>query len=424
MIIFVLEIITTMLLMRAILGYEFEHNKVCIAVSGILIAAFCISSVFFSDEIMDKTDYLWLAVIIAVPVLMFHGRKLTLVCISICMTEIFHMLYSLCLGVNITLLKGKTQNLTLSQETLAGVLICFFVVLVMIYPMRNRRSKINTQIENLNPIIFIVFILCGEFLKYDFWYSVGNDTSANAAYGQHLVKSGIVSLFIVIVFLLLIILVIQQQELKYTLELNSRCIKDQAEQYRRQGEKNLQVKKFRHDYIEHINVLNSLVKTGNLEAINDYVNKLSDIGAGFSSAYTGNPVCDAIIGRYDELCEKDNIKLSVNGSFPYGFNISGTTLCILVSNSIKNAYEAVQKCSSSKKIDIDIQSMGDYVVFSVKNPVQGTLVLNNGIPASNVKKNSYGTANMIEAAQNNGGSVSWHYENGIAVTEIMMLGEN
>lgn len=187
----------------------------------------------------------------------------------------------------------------------------------------------------------------------------------------------------------------------------------------------MELRKFRHDYREHFAVIQRLSEEDEALRVLNYLNDIEVMNESLYFVSTNNIIGDAIINRYDHMCREEGISLTVDGKFPERMQIAETDLCIILSNGLKNAYEAARKCGSDQRnIMISIENDGEHFLFVViRNSCRESLELKDGIPVTkkeDKKNHGLGSQNMAEASQRSGGSVNWREEEGQVITEIML----
>ena len=428
MIAFTLELINLFILLKGLLGYDFRKNHVCVAIGiGAMLFHYA-AFLWFSQEGLIKLDLVWLVIPIAAVILFFRGKPLILLGIGVSMRMVFNMMNSLSLGVWILAAKGDVEDIDLVLNYNLSQAACIVVLVILTYVLRKKRERIHSHVERLNPLVFVPFVLCSLVLLYNPWY-IGS-VSVDVTYitqGKNLLKSGLLTIFIIIFFVMIYTLISQRKEMKRLLILNEKCIQEQAEQYRFQSEGDQALRKFRHDYNDHVAVLHDLAQHGDDGDLRNYARQMGEIKDSLRMIYTGNIIGDAIVNRYDRMCQAGGIEMNVDGVFPGHMTLSETDLCVLLSNGIRNAYEAAKKCGGENAISVDIQNSDGYVYIIIRNPSSHKICTGeNGIVTSKGDKENhgYGTKNMLETARKNDGDVSWEMDKkGIVTTTIMLKNE-
>lgn len=122
--------------------------------------------------------------------------------------------------------------------------------------------------------------------------------------------------------------------------------------------------KFRHDYRNHMLLLESMLEKGEYEKAKDYFNQLSERGEKIGKKIlTGNEIVDMLFNAKQEQFIENNIQIICNGGLePLKF-MEDVDCCILFSNLIDNAIEANRKCQQKPHLTIkSTQKQGVFMV--------------------------------------------------------------
>ena len=167
----------------------------------------------------------------------------------------------------------------------------------------------------------------------------------------------------------------------------------------------------------------ALAEEDDPQRLQDYVRGMSELTASRSSYNTNNLISDAILNRYGRLCEKEEIRIGGTGKFPDQISVTDTDLCVILSNAMKNAYEAAIQCEKGE-ISFEVKSTGSFINLVIRNSAKDQPELEEGylITTKKDKKNhGIGTRNMVETARKNGGDVTWDWDEGGYVTANIIL---
>ncbi len=423
-----LETLNLLLLFAAVLGYDFRQDKRYLA-AGIAILLFRGVMVMALQEAFIFHRYLAVFVPAAVMPCFFKGRPSVSLVIGVTMVQIISMMDTLNIGIWTLAAKGDVIKVDLVWTYYLGTLGCLAILGILSFAVRKKRKEIHEMIEDISLWIFIPFLVCLYLLCYISPTHIG-ESSEYYQYmvrGRNQVRDGFVS-FIIIGFLIVsCALVSQHRHMKRLLIFNEQCVREQAEQYRRQGKEDTALRRFSHDYNAHITAMQALVEDDDLLKLRDYVLNLSEL-RGYRRLYNSNNLIgDAILNRYGELCAAEDINLQINGKFPDQLSITDTDLCIILSNAMKNAYEAAVQCEKGE-ITFDVRSAGNFIYLTVENSAVRRPNLQNGRPVttkSDEKNHGIGTRNMMETARKNGGDVSWEWKDSgyVLVTILLRSGQ-
>lgn len=174
----------------------------------------------------------------------------------------------------------------------------------------------------------------------------------------------------------------------------------QMEMQKEFGEKTIlgdeELRRFRHDYRNHMIVVNAYLESGKTAEAWEYLNTINGgINGVLNKIKTGNFVSDAILNSKAVSAAKFDTQISFSGRVP-SEGISSEDLCTILSNLIDNAIEACEKVSGRKKIEIESGEANGFLILSVSNPtVNGANPkfrttkkdkLNHGIGLKNVER--------------------------------------
>lgn len=419
-----LETLNLLLLFAGVLGYHPRENKGCLA-AGIAVLLFRGVTVLALQEAFIFHRYLAMLVPAAAMPCFFKGRPSVSLVIGITMVQIVSMMDTLNIGIWTLAVKGEVMKVDLVWTYYLGALGCLAVLGILSVAVRKKRREIHEMTENISLWVFIPFLVCLYILTYYSPTYVGNPsgTLPEIIQAKNAVRDGFLA-FIIIGFLITsCALISQHRQMKRLLLLNERCIREQTEQYRRQGEEDMELRRFRHDYNAHITALQALAEEDDLQRLQDYVRDMSELKAIRSSYNTNNLISDAILNRYGRLCEKEEIRMRGTGKFPDQISVTDTDLCVILSNAMKNAYEAAIQCEKGE-ISFEVKSTGSFINLVIRNSAKFRPELGEGylITTKKDRKNhGIGTRNMVETARKNGGDVTWEWDEGGYVTTNILL---
>lgn len=426
MIVFAAELLNLFILFRYVLGYEFRKTCIPIAIGVILIVANCLLLTVFFYPMGYIADYFIIAISAIIPAFFFKGKFTVVVGLGASIEAAKNLMFNLFYGTAVIALKGDIEALdgTHIALLLQGALLILYCCLAFF--LRSKRKQIHWSMEKIPPLAFIPFVVAMFFFQLNSYY-VGaiEQNEAQMIHASNMARSGLSGIFIIVICILAIYLRSQRQLLKRQVILNEKCIEEQSKQYAFMGEKDKELRKFRHDYNKHVTMLQMLMEKGNLEELKSYIEDLGEIKAGLDFISTNHIICDAVINQYYELCNQAGIALSVTGKFPAGMKISEVDLCVILSNAVENAYEAVRKCETDRAIHFEIRSHGNMVLIEITNPTVEKLVIRDGFietTKEDKSRHGYGTRNMREAALRNGGEVTWEYDgDSMVLTQITLF---
>lgn len=166
-----------------------------------------------------------------------------------------------------------------------------------------------------------------------------------------------------------------------------------------------ETKSFRHDIRNHIAVVKNLLQSGKLEEAVSYMEDMDDMAEKMSfPCSTNNPVVDILVGNKLGIAKSMGIDVDCSLLLPYPCSLKDIDICIILSNALDNAIQAVKRLDAGmeKYIHVSGRIQGDFLMMEIENSFHGKGAFKKGTGLSNVKKVSekYGGAMSIEAQEN------------------------
>lgn len=275
------------------------------------------------------------------------------------------------------------------------ILIFFILIFLLNYGKRKgKRIQLNTG-ETLVLTIFCVFstmvISIFEMLE---------DTFHNHSYT-------ISWMFFVIVLNAAVFYgIIYRSHAKYYKEL-SESFKQQFDSeytyFKKYKKEQKDIVKFRHDYHNHMVLLEAMLEKGEYEKAKSYFADLSFRGGKSEKRFiTGNEIVDIVLNAKQEQLKENQIEVICNGGLePLRF-LEDVDCCILFSNLIDNAIEANNKCSKGRHITIKSTHERAVFMIEVSNRTDGNIQREEDFLITTKKdkeRHGIGTRNAFEVIQ-------------------------
>lgn len=271
------------------------------------------------------------------------------------------------------------------------------MMLLIILYIKNKNKYENIQTFTvIIPTHIYVLILLSLSIS-DWLIQTANFSTSNTGGQIQIIRILALSIAIctAIIIMSLLFNVISK---KYQSDINNtlkKQIESQLYHYKQLEEINSEIRSFKHDYINHIKCISSMLSKKEYDDLFKYLNRLS---ASFPSPSflfeTGNYIADAILSE-KQVNSPDNISIEFDGVIPS--NIDNTDLCIILSNALDNAVEASCLCDGDKIINVYGAFVHGYFLLKIKNPTVNTNVnsrmattkadrLNHGFGLANIKR--------------------------------------
>ena len=164
-------------------------------------------------------------------------------------------------------------------------------------------------------------------------------------------------------------------------------------------------KSFRHDIRNHIAVVKKLLQGGRLEEAVSYIEDMDDMAEKMSfPCSTNNPVVDILVGNKLGIAKSMGIDVDCSLLLPYPCSLRDIDICIVLSNALDNAIQAVKSlgAATEKYIRVSGRIQGDFLMMEIENSFRGRGAFKKGTGLSNVNAvaEKYGGAMSIETQEN------------------------
>lgn len=192
-------------------------------------------------------------------------------------------------------------------------------------------------------------------------------------------------------------------ELRRQKEISEIQNKLQREYFKKLIARETETKRFRHDIINDLLQFQNYCANKKYDKLEHYLeNTLGAVYEIHNNYYNvGNDIVNTVLNYY-LLPLKESHTISVQGYISGKISMDERELCILVSNMVKNATEALQKIKDGY-LWIKIREGEEFLYIEVKNSFQGEVVFDKkGMPISSKKNrenHGIGTYNIVDIAK-------------------------
>ena len=185
-----------------------------------------------------------------------------------------------------------------------------------------------------------------------------------------------------------------------------------------------QIRGWRHDYRNHIQVMKAYAAQGDMEAIKEYLDELeTDLSTVDTVIKTGNSMADAILNSKISLARSRKIEVKADAHIPFKLKTSEIDLCVIIGNLFDNAIEASLTLPEEQRlirVYMDMKNTQLYISFT--NFTSGKKLIKQGGRFSTTKGDGHGFGlvridNIIDRL---GGYISRNSEDGAFTTEILI----
>ncbi len=307
--------------------------------------------------------------------------------------------------------------------TMITIPACMLVLAICFKRKTKNRVKIISGAASSIPVHTYICVFIAVFLEGGLIEVLSYDTDK---FELQIRTVKILSLLLIIcVTVLIISLAANVLYQKYYAGLNKilkEQVNSQLSHYEKREKINSEIQSFRHDFNNHIKCLESMMTAHKYDDAKAYIERISGMMPfGEFLFRTGNYISDAILTEAQENSAAANITIDFKGCIPQ--NIDSADLCIILSNSIRNAVEACSVLPENRNISVYGNCRQGIFVLIIKNPTVLVSCEKDFFPKttkSDKESHGFGFSNMQYVVNKYEGTMHTAIENGFFILSITM----
>lgn len=185
-----------------------------------------------------------------------------------------------------------------------------------------------------------------------------------------------------------------------------------------------QMRGWRHDYRNHIQVMKAYAAAENWEAIREYLDQLDeDLTHVDLAVKTGNPMTDAILNSKISLAKSRKIQVSADAHIPVKLSSPEIDLCCILGNLFDNAIEASMKLPEEERmirVYMDMKNTQLYISFTNFTADKKRQKVGGRFKSTKGAGHGFGLVRIDEIVKRLDGYISRNSEDGAFTTEILL----
>lgn len=185
-----------------------------------------------------------------------------------------------------------------------------------------------------------------------------------------------------------------------------------------------QIRRWRHDYRNHIQVMKGYAAMGDMESIKKYLDELdADLSTVDTVIRTGNKMTDAILNSKISLAKANHIPVTADAHVPVALKIAEIDLCIIIGNLFDNAIEASRELPDDKRsirVYMDMKNTQLYMSFTNMTASKKQAKLNGRFRSTKGKGHGLGLISIDTIVERYNGYLKRNSEDGAFTTEILL----
>ena len=185
-----------------------------------------------------------------------------------------------------------------------------------------------------------------------------------------------------------------------------------------------QIRGWRHDYRNHIQMMKVLAANGDMDGIKSYLDMLdTDLNTVDTVVKTGNAMADAILNSKTSLARSKNIAVHVDAHIPVKLKMSELDLCCIIGNLFDNAIEASLELPEDRRmirVYMDMKNTQLYISFTNFTATKKMVKIGKIFRSTKGDGHGFGLVRMDNIIERLDGYLSRNSEDGAFTTEILI----
>ena len=185
-----------------------------------------------------------------------------------------------------------------------------------------------------------------------------------------------------------------------------------------------QVRGWRHDYRNHIQMMKVLAAIGDLEGLKAYLDELdTDLNTVDTLVKTGNAMADAILNSKISLAKSRGIPVQVDAHIPVKLKMSELDLCCILGNLFDNAIDASLALPEDQRlirVYMDMKGSQLYISFTNFTASKKLPKVGKRFRTTKGEGHGFGLVRIDSIIERLDGYLSRNSEDGAFTTEILI----
>ena len=185
-----------------------------------------------------------------------------------------------------------------------------------------------------------------------------------------------------------------------------------------------QMRGWRHDYRNHIQVMKAYAAAGDMDAVRAYLDSLEqDLTTVDTVIKTGNRMTDAILNSKISIARARHIDVIADASIPVELGLSEIDLCIIIGNLFDNAIEASMTLPEGKRlirVYMEVKNTQLYISFTNFTAQGKQTKVGKRFASTKGEGHGLGLLRMDNIVERLGGYLNRNSEDGAFTTEILL----
>jgi len=288
---------------------------------------------------------------------------------------------------------------------LTALIFNVILLLIVTYLLRKHAHRIRSSVwvipRNIYILVIIALLLtasmCGCL-----------DSEFNSSFAQNNIIAFMAVLIVPVLLIVLVSLIIYSISSNYYEKISHLMEKQvgiQLTHYEQMDALSKEIRKFRHDYKNHLRCIQAYIDDRDFDGANNYLRNITNNEVIHSDRFSsGNHIANAILNDKNERAQSVGTEIAFSGSIAP--DVSAMDLCTILFNALDNAIEACQDLPEGiqRQIDVKCAVAKKIQIISISNPNIKERDLSTS--KENKYEHGFGLNNIYKSVDRLGGEVS------------------
>ena len=179
---------------------------------------------------------------------------------------------------------------------------------------------------------------------------------------------------------------------------------------------------YQHDMRHHLAAINAFLGAGKPRQAENYIKQVqADIEAITPKRFCENELVNLLCSSFSARAERMGARLTLEITLPGSVAISDTELCVLLSNGLENALNAVEELPEGHRwVEFYCGVELSKLLIEIDNPYTGQILFRDGLPEATAPNHGHGCRSICTIVQLHRGLCQFKADNGIFTLRVAL----
>lgn len=324
---------------------------------------------------------------------------------SCCVRGLSGLLYSTCIEFMLSTIAGIIQTMLSIVYDLLGIVdnkeVILIITIAIVFVLFNLfvllvQDKYITRKHRFSAkfLVCVCMIALIGFVIYNACTNILYDTQFYD-YDQQKIKLFLIFFGAALLIEIIVVCYLYFEKTHYSIAVDyaEEYFEMQKEYFLKIDELNNDIRRFRHDNQNYINILNSYAESNDFPAVKKYLSEISEqLPKSKVKIRTKDFIFNSLIEQKYGIMMNNGIEFNTDIQISELRKIEDFPFCTIFSNALQNAIEACLACPEGKRyINVKYHINDSVLILSVANSVSTKVIIkNNRIKTSKKDKKNHG----------------------------------